>query len=165
MPTDIEPGTTIFIDANIFLYKIFDHWRYAESCGNLLKDVNRGRFSAVSSVFVCNEVFHRVMIAEVVEKYKIDPKRAVRYLKENPRAIGDLEAAWSAIENIEQIENLKIAGVGVEVMRLSLELSRRYCLLSNDAVHLATMQKEGAKTLASNDRDFERVDWVKLWKP
>jgi predicted nucleic acid-binding protein len=45
------------------------------------------------------------------------------------------------------------------------ELSRNYGLLSNDAVHLATMQKEGAKTLASNDRDFERADWVKLWKP
>jgi predicted nucleic acid-binding protein len=165
MPTDIEPGTTIFIDANIFLYKIFDHWRYAESCGNLLKEVDLGRFSAVSSVFVCNEVFHRVMIAEVVEKHNMDPRRVVRYLKENPRVIRDLGAAWSAIENIEQIENLKIAGVGVEVMRLSLELSRNYGLLSNDAVHLATMQKEGAKTLASNDRDFERVDWVKLWKP
>jgi predicted nucleic acid-binding protein len=45
------------------------------------------------------------------------------------------------------------------------ELSRNYGLLSNDAVHLATMQEEGTKTLASNDRDFERVDWVKLWKP
>lgn len=51
MPIDIEPGTTIFIDANIFLYKIFDHWRYAESCGDLLKDVDRGRYSGVSSVF------------------------------------------------------------------------------------------------------------------
>lgn len=52
------------------------------------------------------------MIAEVAMKYKIDPKPAVRYLKENPKPIRDLEAAWSAIESIEQIENLKIAGVG-----------------------------------------------------
>ena len=104
--------------------------------------MNRGRYSAVSSVLVCNEVFHRVMIAEVAMKYNIGPKHAVRYLKENPRAIRDLEAAWSALENIEQIENLKIAGVGVEVMRLALENSRNYSLLSNDAFHLAAMQKE-----------------------
>lgn len=87
-------------------------------------------------------ILHRVMIAEVAMKYNIGPKHAVRYLKENPRAIGDLEAAWSALENIEQIENLKIAGVGVEVMRLALENSRNYSLLSNDAFHLAAMQKE-----------------------
>ena len=77
----------------------------------------------------------------------------------------DLGAAWSAINNIEQIENLSIAGVGVDIMRLSLELSRRYGLLSNDAIHSATMQKKGISTLASNDRDFERVEWVRLWRP
>ncbi len=38
MPDEIQPGTTIFIDANIFLYKILDSRKYAEPCSNLLKE-------------------------------------------------------------------------------------------------------------------------------
>jgi len=30
MLNDIEPGTEVFIDANIFLYDILEHWRYGE---------------------------------------------------------------------------------------------------------------------------------------
>lgn len=165
MSCEIDPGSSIFIDANIFLYKIFDHWRYAERCGALLKDVNSGKISAASSIIVLNEVFHRVMIAEVVEKQGLNPRHAVSYLKENPDEIRNLSAARSAIEEIEQIENLKIEEVGIDIMIQSLDCSRRYCLLSSDAIHLATMQKVGITALASNDRDFERVEWLGLWKP
>jgi predicted nucleic acid-binding protein len=162
---EIDPGTRIFIDANIFLYVIFSHWRYAEPCGNLLKDVNSGNLSAVSSIIVLSEVFHRVMIAEVVERRCLDPRRAVKYLKENPDEVKNLCAARSSVEKIGEIANLKIAQVGVEIMRLSLDFSRRYGLLSNDAIHLATMKNAGITNLASNDRDFERVEWLRLWKP
>lgn len=165
MPDEIEPGATIFIDANIFLYKILDHWKYAEPCGNLLKDVSRGKYTGVVSVIVCSEVFHRVMVAEVIEKYKLDPGRAVRYLKEKPGVVKELNVARSAIENIQRIENLMIAGVGGDIIGISLEYSRRYGLLSNDSIHLATMQKEGISTLASNDRDFERIEWISVWRP
>lgn len=165
MADDIDEGSAIFIDANIFLYVIFDHWRYAEPCGNLLKDVNSGKRSAVSSIVVLGEVFHRVMVAEVVEKQNQNPRQAVRYLKENPEEVKNLSAAPSAIEKIPEIENLKIARAGVEIMRLSLDFSKRYGLLSSDAIHLATMQEEEITALASNDSDFERVEWLTLWKP
>jgi predicted nucleic acid-binding protein len=57
MPDEIQPSTTLFIDANIFLYKILDHRKYAEPCSNLLKEISRGRYSGVVSVLVCSEVF------------------------------------------------------------------------------------------------------------
>lgn len=105
------------------------------------------------------------MIAKMVEKRCLDPRRAVKYLKENPDEVKNLSAARSSVEKIGEIANLKIAGVGVDIMRMSLDLSRRYGLPSNDAIHLATMKNEGITTLASNDRDFERVEWLRLWKP
>jgi len=73
-------------------------------------------------------------------------------LKDNPEEIKELSAARSAIETIEQIENLKVVGLEVNAMGLFLEYSRKYGLLSNDALHLATMNQEGIVTLASNDR-------------
>jgi predicted nucleic acid-binding protein len=64
MQDEIAPGTTIFIDANIFLYKILDHRKYAKPCSNLLKDISQGRYFGIVSVLVCSEIFHRIMLAE-----------------------------------------------------------------------------------------------------
>ena len=165
MQNALRPGVTIFIDANIFLYKILEHWKYAQPCTELLKDVNYGKYSGVTSVFVLNEVFHRVMIAELFKNYSIEAKYSTKYLKENPEVIKELCSARKAIENISQIENLMIVGVRREVFDMALEFSQKYRLLSTDAIHAATMKMEELSILATNDRDFERVDWLNLWKP
>lgn len=46
-----------------------------------------------------------------------------------------------------------------------LESMKRYRLMSNDAIHVATMKKRGISAIATNDPDFERVGWLKVWKP
>ena len=165
MPDELENGTTIFIDANIFLYDILNHWKYAESCNRFLEQINMGEYRALISVIVCNEVFHRVMIAEVVERYKIEPKSAVKYLKKNWESVRELGKARDAILNISAIGNLKIVGIDYDVFGIALEYSGRYGLLSNDAIHLATMKKHGITSIATNDRDFERVEWLNIQKP
>lgn len=165
MLDEIETGTTIFIDANIFLYEILDHWKYAESCNSFLEHINMGKYHAVMSVLICNEVFHRVVIAEVVEKYDIEPKSAVNYLKKNWGIVKELNKAWDAILNINAIENLEIVEIDREVFGVALKYSKKYGLLSNDAIHLATMEKHGITNIATNDGDFERVEWLMIWKP
>ena len=165
MLDEIDTGTTIFIDANIFLYEILDHWKYAESCNSFLEHVNMGKYHAVMSVLVCNEVFHRVMIAEVVERYGIEPKSAVNYLKKNWGVVRELNKAYDAMLNIDAIENLEIVEIDREVYDIALEYSKKYGLLSNDAVHLATIKKHGITNIATNDRDFERIEWLNIWKP
>ncbi|MEA3324853.1 MAG: PIN domain-containing protein [Euryarchaeota archaeon] len=165
MLDEIETGTTIFIDANIFLYEILDHWRYAESCNSLLEHINMGKYHAVVSVLVCNEVFHRVMIAEVVERYEIEPKSAVNYLKKNWGVVRELNKARDSMLNIDAIENLEIVEINREVYGIALECSKKYGLLSNDAVHPVTMKKHGITNIATNDRDFERAPWLNIYKP
>jgi len=161
----IPPGSRIFIDANIFLYRILEHWKYAEPVTELLKNINYVKYLGVTSLLVCNEIFHRVIIADLFEKYQIGAKHSIKYLKDHPEVIKELSTAWEAIENIKHIENLRIVGVEVGILDLALEYSKRYGLLSTDAIHVATMKKEGLSVLASNDRDFERVNWLRLWKP
>ncbi len=105
------------------------------------------------------------MIAEVVERYKIEPKSAVKYLKKNWESVRELGKARDAILNISAIGNLKIVGIDYDVFGIALEYSERYGLLSNDAIHLATMKKHGITSIATNDRDFERVEWLNIQKP
>jgi hypothetical protein len=102
------------------------------------------------------------MIAELFEKRNIDAKFAIKYLKDNPDVIKELSAARIAVEDIAQIENLTIVGVGRDALDLALEISQKYGLLATDAIHAATMKIVGLNILASNDRDFERVDWLEL---
>lgn len=165
MHNALQPGAVVFIDANIFLYRILEHWKYAHPCTKILKDINYGKYLGVTSIFVCNEVFHRVMLAELFTERSIEAKHAIKYLKDNPDVIKELSAARDAIKNIEQIENLRIVGVQRDALDLALEFSQKYGLLATDAIHVATMKIEGLSILASNDRDFERVDWLELWTP
>ena len=106
MLNDIEQGTEIFIDANIFLY-----------------------------------------------------------LKKNWDIIKGLNKAWNAVENIKRIENLRIVEIDREIFDTALGYSKKHCLLSNDAIHVATMKKYGVTNIATNDSDFDRVRWLKVWKP
>ena len=76
----IESGSAVFVDSNIFLYVILAHPRYSDTCKGFLERVDEGDLHGLTSVLVCNEVFHRVIIAEVVEKLNIEPKSAVNYI-------------------------------------------------------------------------------------
>jgi predicted nucleic acid-binding protein len=40
-----------------------------------------------------------------------------------------------------------------------------HALLTNDAFHVATMKQRGITNIATNDLDFERVEWIRVWKP
>jgi predicted nucleic acid-binding protein len=165
MSDRIEPGTAVFLDANILLYAVSGHWRYGRSSKDLLDAINSGEYEGITSVLVCNEVFHRSMIAEIVEKQNISPKSVLRCLKENPGIVKESTKAWAAMERVRHIKHLKIASIDEGTLELALGYSKMYGLLSNDALHLATMKQEGVSTVASNDRDFEGIEWINLWRP
>lgn len=165
MSDKIEPGTAVFLDANILLYAVSGHWKYGKSSKDLLDAINGGEFEGITSVLVCNEVFHKSMIAEIVERQNISPGSVLRCLKENPGIVKDSIKAWAAMEKIKQIKHLKIAGIDEGTLELALGYSKMYGLLSNDALHLATMKQEGVNTMASNDKDFKCVEWICLWRP
>jgi len=161
----IEPGTTVFLDANILLYAISGHWKFGNSSKILLDSINDGKYMGIISVIVCNEVFHRSLIAEIVERENISPGSVLKCLKEDPELVMDSTKAWAAVEKIRQINHLKIVGIDESVFEQALQYSKKYGLLSNDALHLATMKQEGVSTMASNDRDFSGVKWLQIWRP
>jgi predicted nucleic acid-binding protein len=165
MSDEIYPGTIIFIDANIFLYGILGHFKFGNACKVFLEQVNKGEYKAVTSFMVCNEVVHRTMIAEVVEKYGIEPRLAVSYLKNNWKIVKELNKAQIAIDIIKQIDNLRIVELNKAIFDQAFDYSKKYGLLSNDAIHAATMNINQIKNMATNDRDFERIEWIKIWKP
>jgi predicted nucleic acid-binding protein len=165
MPSHIEPGTIVFVDANILLYAVYGHWKFGISSKCLLDSINDGKYNGITSVLVCNEVFHKSLIAEIVERENMSPVSVLKCLKDDPDLVRESTKAWAAIEKIKQINHLTIVGIDESTFELALRYSKNYALLSNDALHLATMKQEGVSTIASNDRDFSGVEWLQIWKP
>lgn len=165
MSSHIEPGTTIFIDANVLLYAVSGHWKYGNSSKWLLESINDGEYNGITSVLVCNEVFHRSLIAEIVERECISPKSVSECLKNDLGLVKESTKAWAAIGKIKQINHMAVVGIDGSIFDLALKISKKYGLLSNDALHLAIMKQEGVGTIASNDRDFSSVEWIQIWRP
>ncbi len=60
---------------------------------------------------------------------------------------------------------LEIVSSDMNVIIRSQEMKRRFGLLSNDSLTLQIMEDMEIMNLASNDADFEMVNFIKLYKP
>ena len=104
------------------------------------------------------------MIAEVIEKYDVKSRGAVRFLKENPEVIPTLKKCEDAVEKIPDF-GVKILLLTVEAIFQSRELRRRHLLMTNDSLNLYVMRSNQLHDIATNDGDFKRGGWRKVWKP
>ena len=160
----LPSGSKIYVDANIFLYSAFKHPAFGDDCRKFLIKVDEGGVTGCVSDFVLNEVFHKLMIAEVVKKFKKTAKEAVAHIKRNSEVISNLEIIWREMDIIES-SNIIILKNESSVFPDFVEISRIYNLMATDAMHVSVMKKHGITNIATNDRDFKRVEWLKVWKP
>ena len=52
----------------------------------------------------------------------------------------------------------------MDSIKRAVELGARYGLLITDSIHLSTMDKNRIGNIATNDGDFDRVDFIQAWK-
>jgi len=161
---DLPSETEIYVDANIFLYSAFKHPTFGDNCREFLIKMDEGGITGCASDFVLNEVFHKLMIAEVVKKFKKTTKEVVTYIKRNSEVISNLEIIWREMDIIES-SNVIILEDRSSLFPDFVEISRMYNLMATDAMHVSVMKKHGITNIATNDRDFERIEWLNVWKP
>jgi len=154
-------NTRIFIDSNIFIYHFLD---VSESCTDFLERIERRKIEAYTSTVVLAEVLHRLMLAEVVEKYNVKSSNVIKFLKEKPEVISTLEKCEIAINKIPEFK-VKILPITIEAIFQSQSYRRKYNLLTNDSLNLNVMFTNGLTDIATNDRDFDEVEWIKVWTP
>jgi len=161
----LEPNSEVFVDVNIFLYSIFDHLTLKPSCEGFLTKIESNEYKAVTSSLVLNEVVHKLMLAEVANIRNLDSDRkSLRLIRRNPDVITGLSQTWSDYSDIKEYP-ITIKEIDEKAMDLAVEFCEEYRLLTSDATHIAIMKQNNITNLASNDSDFERVDWVNLYKP
>jgi len=160
--SQLPDGESIFLDANIFLYSAFDHPTFGGACRNFLVRVDQEEVHGYCSAFVLNEVFHKLMMSEIVDKFEVQAGVANNLFKQRPEIISELCDVW---EEMDIINNINITILGGRIFPEFVDLSKKYRLLAMDSAHLAIMRRNGLTNLASNDADFKRVADLKIWKP
>lgn len=161
MLENVPSGSKIFIDSNIFIYHFLN---LSDSCTAFLVKAEKREISACTSTVVLAEVLHRLTIAEAAEEFGIRPWQVVKFLKKNPEALKSLEKSEDAVAEIPRF-NIGILPLGRDGIFESRALREAYCLLTNDSLNLCIMKCNGIQDIATNDSDFEKVDWITVWKP
>ncbi|HEV2350943.1 MAG TPA: type II toxin-antitoxin system VapC family toxin [Terriglobia bacterium] len=131
----------VFLDTNVFLYAAGAPHPQKEACANLLRRVANGTLVATVNTEVLQEILY------VLTRHG----RREDALK----LAGHLASLFPDLLSVTR-----------EDMLVARDLLRRYPRLSvRDSVHVATMLRNGLKTVVSVDRDFDRVPEVRRRSP
>jgi len=161
---DLSVGEIVYVDSNIFIYDTTGHPKYAPSCSGFLDCVESGEITGITSILTISETIHKLSIIELSSKMKERPVSIIRLVKRDPSLLDTLDTPFIVAENIMEM-NLEIVSFSDLIFARALKFMRQHRLMSNDAVHLTTMEKHGITKIATNDRDFERIKWIGVYKP
>lgn len=155
-------GVDIFIDSNIFIFDATVTGPYA-SCEKFLLKIKYGEIIGYVNPIIIEEVYHKLLILEVCDRYKKKPFEAVRFIKENPHALAEIDKPREIIDEILNYRGLRVLEIGYNVL---LEAKKMFSLLlGSDAIHAATCRMFEISDIATNDGDFKRVDFLNVWEP
>ncbi len=80
--SDLEDGSFIFVDANIFIYHFCKKSKFNPASSSFLERAERGKIRGVTSTLIVQEATHRMMIVEAATILTdIKAKNLVMYLK------------------------------------------------------------------------------------
>lgn len=161
---DIPAGSSVFLDANVFIYDFGPHPQFGAACRDLLLRVQNGEIKGYATAQEASDVAHRLMTVEACSLNAWPWQGIGRRLRNHPQEIVKLHRFKTALENIPLF--------GVDVLPVSMtdvldaaNLSIQLGLLSNDALIIPMMRKHGVAYLASGDSDFDRVPGITRCSP
>ncbi len=161
---EIDSGEVVFIDSNIFIYEFSSHEEFGPPCLEFLRRVEETDVLGVTSVNVLDEVLYKSMLIEISNIEDISISEASVELRDSPEKINKLERS---ISNVKELFGLPILVLDTKKrnFREGLTNVRKYRLRPHDATILQTIKSHGIESIATKDSDFERVEWLDVYRP
>lgn len=160
---DIESRASTFVDSNIFTYFLLEDKRYFSNVKSFFDRINTGEIFGFANNIVFTETLFNFVKAEVIISENIRIKDFIKIAKLRPDIIASVDI--SPVLELFNLPNLYMLDLPSGTINDIKEMHSMYGLLSNDAYHLLTMKYFGIIDITTNDSDFDRVEWVKVWKP
>ncbi|HKQ47509.1 MAG TPA: type II toxin-antitoxin system VapC family toxin [Phycisphaerae bacterium] len=164
MPLNLPDGDTCFIDANIFYYHFVETPPFSDACTDLLERVAAGQITAFASTHVLAEAMHKIMLAEAAARFRLQRTSLVNWLQSNRPRINELSEFR---EVVGELAALPIINLPIQLadFPLAADIATDMSLLTNDAISVALMRRNGLVHLVTNDNDFDRIHGLTVWKP
>jgi predicted nucleic acid-binding protein len=147
------------------VYWVLDDPRFGDTCEEAIRRVEDGEILGVIPAVVLNELLHRLMIAEALEKgWASSPLDAVSQLKSDPEIISHLSVAWEVYQNLTEMP-FELVDNAKGLTDLTFYFSKELRLMAKDAAITAFAHSLQIEHIITNDRDFDRVPWITRWRP
>jgi predicted nucleic acid-binding protein len=158
---ELRSGSQIFIDANIFIYHFSGT---SEECSQLLKRCEDGEIAGFTTAHTLLEVMHRMMMLEAVSKKIVAPGNIAKKLKERPELIKNLNDYPSLALKIPAMQ-INILPITQELCYDAIYFQKKYGIMTNDSLLLASAKSNRCFNIASNDLDFFQIQQFNIYKP
>ena len=160
----LPSGASVFVDANIVVYRFSQHPQFGAPCRQLLDRIDQQDIIGYTSAHVLNEAAYRMLTLEAMAQYGWPQTGINRRLRRHPAEIKKLTRHRRAIERLSQSQ-LQIAPITAQLVLNGTALTQQFGLLTNDALIVAVMQAQGLVNIASGDTDFDRVPGITRFGP
>lgn len=162
---DFNAKEPIFVDANIF---IFHALGTNEEAVEFLKRIETGEIRAITTSLTLDEVFFKLLMEEASTHLKkasiFNVKGLLRDKDNRDKVVLPVIAYRQYIEGLIMF-GLNILSVSHRDVMDALNKTQEYGLLITDAVYLTVMENNKIRHIASDDKDFEGIKEVTVWKP
>ena len=158
---DLPDGERVFIDSTIFVYHFSG---VSLQCRNFLERCENGQLKGVTSSVVLAEVAHRLMMIEAVARKLVSGGNLAKKLRGKPEVVKKLQSYNQQIERIP-LMGIKTEDLDLRTVLSSEEVRRHHSLLVYDSIVAASAMTAGIQSLATADRDFQRVHEINCFSP
>jgi len=152
-----------FLDTNILLYA-YTTTQFSLSCEILLERVQAEDVTGYINSTVIDEFFHKALLTQIYIEKHLSPREAIAYIKKHPAVLNTLDTPYTVTREVMEQYNLRVLDTS-DVLADTLRISQQYGLLFSDALHAASARRHHIDYFVTNDRDFDRVDFLTLVRP
>lgn len=161
---DIPSGSSVFVDANIFIYAFAPDPQFGRICEQFLERIELQDIQGYTSSQVLSDVAHRLMTLEACATFGWPYAGIAGRMQKHSSELQQLTRFRLAVEAIPTIGVIVMPVFARHVVS-GAALSQQHGLLSNDSLILAMMQESALSQLASHDTDFDRVHGILRFAP
>jgi predicted nucleic acid-binding protein len=161
---DVPRATSIFVDANVFVYHFTVDPVLGAACTQLLERIETKELEGYTSANVLSEVAHRLMSIEASQKFGWPFKGIAQRMKTHPMEVRQLTRHRTAVDELS-LFGIRVLDTTGPLVSGAADVSIQTGLLSSDALIVAVMRQHGLTHLASHDADFDGVPGITRYAP
>ncbi|MEX2739286.1 MAG: type II toxin-antitoxin system VapC family toxin [Candidatus Wukongarchaeota archaeon] len=167
--SSFEEDELIFIDSNIFLHNFRSHEDFGEASTAFLELVERGEVRSAIDTAVVYEVSEIILLEKGSEILDTGDLSVIKN-----RLKMDEEVSKKAYEAVQvfydYVEALHVMGIVVlpidwGILKNVPSIGVEHNLSPRVALHARTCWKYEIRNIATSDTKFEKISWLKVWKP